>query len=74
MDPIIFNDEVKILQLLKNSRSIHLKKIHLDDYPYYAIIAIARDLQKRGLVTNIDGMLDITNEGIEYLNNILFSN
>jgi hypothetical protein len=68
------NEEIKVLELLRNSDGIDLKEIHIDDIPYYALIAEIRDFQKRGLTKNIDGILGITEHGIEYLNQLLNSN
>jgi hypothetical protein len=70
---ITINEEIKILALLKNSNGIHFKTIHIDNIPYYAILAKVRDFQKRVFTTNIDGTLDITEQGMEYLNQLLKS-
>jgi hypothetical protein len=72
--PIDSNNEIKVLELLKNSKGIYWKELYLDDLPFYAIVAIARDLEKRGFTTNIDGILDITEQGVGYLNQLLNSN
>ena len=68
------HDEIKILELLKSSNGISFRIIHIDDLPHYALIAKIRDFQKRGLTTNADGILDITEQGTEYLNQLLSSN
>jgi hypothetical protein len=68
---ITINDEIKILELLKNSNGIYFKNIYIDSIPYYAILAKVRDFEKNGVTTNIDGTLDITEQGIEYLNQLL---
>ena len=39
-----------------------------------AILGEARDLEKRGFTTNIDGTFDSTQQGIAYLNQLLNSN
>jgi len=64
------DDEIKILELLKNSNGIDSKTIQIDDIPYYAILAIVRDLEKRGFTTNVERTFDITEQGIEYLNKL----
>jgi|GEM_PF-5449261 len=66
-------NEIKILDLLKNSDGISFRAIHIEDIPYYGIVAKVRDWQKQGLTSNIDGILGVTEQGIEYLNQLLSS-
>jgi len=68
------NDEIKVLELLKNSDGIDFKEINIEGIPYYAVIAEIGNFRKRGLTKNIDGILGITEQGIEYLNQLLSSN
>jgi len=68
------HDEIKILNLLKSSNGISFKVMHIDDLPHYAILAKVRDYQKEGFTTNIEGIFNITEQGIEYLNQLLNSN
>ena len=72
-------NEIKVLEFLKNSKGIHSRKIiieeiDLENLPCYAILAIARDLEKRGFTSNSNGVLDITEQGKEYLIKLLNSN
>ncbi len=66
--------EIKVLELLKKSNGIHFTEANLQDLPYFAIAAIARDLEKKGLTSNTNGILDITQEGKEYLIKLLNDN
>jgi len=66
--------EIKVLELLKKSNGIHFTDAFLEDLPYFAIAAIARDLEKKGFTSNTNGILDITEDGEEYLNKLLNSN
>ena len=68
------DDEIKILDLLKSSGGISFKLIHIEGLPYYFVLTKIRDYQKQGFTTNIHGMLGITEQGVEYLNQLLFSN
>jgi len=72
--PIDRDNEIKVLELLENSKGIYFKEIYLEYLPYYAILAIARDLEKRGFTTNNNGIIDITEQGKEYLIELLNSN
>lgn len=68
------NEEIKVLELLKNSDGIDFKEINIDDLPYYGLIAEIKGFEKRGLTKNINGILCITDLGIEYLDQLLNSN
>jgi hypothetical protein len=65
--------EMKVLELLKKSNGIHFTDAFLEELPYFAIAAIARDLEKRGFTSNTNGILDITENGREYLIKLLNS-
>jgi hypothetical protein len=64
-------DEIKILEQLKNYNDNYFKTIHIDGIDYYAIVAKIRDYEKSGFATNINGKYDITEKGVEYLNELL---
>jgi predicted transcriptional regulator len=66
--------QIKILEYFKKSNGVYFTETHLDDMNYYEIAAIARDLEKKGLTSNNNGILDITEQGKEYLTNTLNSN
>ena len=66
-------DEIKILTSLKSSGGISWKVIHIEGLPYYGVVAKVRDYQKQGFTTNTDGILGITEQGKEYLNQLLDS-
>jgi hypothetical protein len=74
LHPINAEIEIKVLELLKKSNGIHFTDAHLEDFPYFAISAFARDLEKGGYTSNTNGILDITEEGKEYLIKLLSSN
>ena len=61
--------EIKVLEYLKNSNGVHFTQASTDDMNYFEISAIARDLQKKGFTSNNDGILNITEQGKEYLKN-----
>jgi predicted methyltransferase len=69
--PIDNVNEIEVLELLKNSKGIYWKELYLEDLPFYAILAIARDLEKRGFTTNNNGIIDITEQGKDYLIKLL---
>jgi predicted transcriptional regulator len=66
--------EIKVLELLKKSNGIHFTDANLEDLNYFAIAAIARDLEKKGFTSNTNGILDITENGKEYLIKLQNSN
>lgn len=72
--PINVENEIKVLELLKKSKGIHFTDANLKGLPYFATAAIAMDLEKRGFTSNNNGILDITEEGKEYLIKLLNSN
>ena len=61
--------EIKVLEYLKNSNGVHFTKASTDDMNYFEVSAIARDLQKKGFASNNNGILNITEQGEEYLKN-----
>jgi predicted methyltransferase len=68
------NEEIKVLEILKNSGSINFRVMHIDEIPYHALLAQIKDYEKRRLIKHTNDMISITEQGIEYLNQLLSSN
>ena len=73
-DELNRHKEIKVVEFLRKSRGVHFIEAYLDDMNNWEIAAIARELEKRGFTSNSNGLLDITEPGIEYLNKLLKSN
>jgi hypothetical protein len=67
------DDEIKILNSIQNAGGVSFTEIHIEGVPYYGVLTQVRDYEKQGLTTNIGGSIDITQKGIEYLNQLLNS-